>query len=228
MPLAISANRRQGRRRSPPSDTIPHRSKTLRPAGGLLSRDRHGTDVACDTSRPGEVTEWPIVRHWKCRVLGNRDRGFESPPLRLFLRSLLETAVLTEVRASGFGRFQPLEQRVGHVPLDRLSSRFHGTGASRSAPRGGPARIGWVTKSQDDFIIHVRAGVTVVRQLRPHEVSSCRCATRPVLYGLGGPPRGLGEYLSNGSNPCQRSVRPSAPGSTCRSREAVKPTSKRH
>jgi hypothetical protein len=31
---------------------------------------------------PGEVTEWPIVRHWKCRVGVKPHRGFESPPLR--------------------------------------------------------------------------------------------------------------------------------------------------
>ena len=37
----------------------------------------------------GEMTEWPIVRHWKCRVLGNRDRGFESPSLRSSLASTL-------------------------------------------------------------------------------------------------------------------------------------------
>src|SRR6185437_13820437 len=30
----------------------------------------------------GEVTEWPIVRHWKCRVGVKPHRGFESPPLR--------------------------------------------------------------------------------------------------------------------------------------------------
>src|ERR1700677_605081 len=35
-----------------------------------------------DRPRPGEMTERPIVRHWKCRVLGNRYRGFESPSLR--------------------------------------------------------------------------------------------------------------------------------------------------
>src|SRR5256885_2514308 len=32
---------------------------------------------------PGEVTERPIVRHWKCRVGVKPHRGFESPPLRL-------------------------------------------------------------------------------------------------------------------------------------------------
>ena len=31
---------------------------------------------------PGEVTEWPIVRHWKCRVGVKPHRGFESRPLR--------------------------------------------------------------------------------------------------------------------------------------------------
>jgi hypothetical protein len=31
----------------------------------------------------GEVTERPIVRHWKCRVGVKPHRGFESPPLRL-------------------------------------------------------------------------------------------------------------------------------------------------
>jgi hypothetical protein len=31
----------------------------------------------------GEVTEWPIVRHWKCRVGVKPHRGFESRPLRL-------------------------------------------------------------------------------------------------------------------------------------------------
>src|ERR1700730_14022823 len=31
------------------------------------------------------MTERPIVRHWKCRVLGNRYRGFESPSLRFSL-----------------------------------------------------------------------------------------------------------------------------------------------
>ena len=30
----------------------------------------------------GEVTEWPIVRHWKCRVGVKPHRGFESRPLR--------------------------------------------------------------------------------------------------------------------------------------------------
>lgn len=30
----------------------------------------------------GEVTERPIVRHWKCRVGVKPHRGFESPPLR--------------------------------------------------------------------------------------------------------------------------------------------------
>ena len=32
--------------------------------------------------RRGEVPEWPIGRAWKARVPGNRDRGFESHPLR--------------------------------------------------------------------------------------------------------------------------------------------------
>ena len=32
---------------------------------------------------PGEVTEWSIVRHWKCRVRVKLHRGFESHPLRL-------------------------------------------------------------------------------------------------------------------------------------------------
>ncbi len=50
--------------------------------------------------RSGEVTEWPIVRHWKCRVLGNWDRGFESPPLR----SLKFCAFLTLIFA-GFSTF---------------------------------------------------------------------------------------------------------------------------
>ena len=30
----------------------------------------------------GEVTEWSIVRHWKCRVRVKLHRGFESHPLR--------------------------------------------------------------------------------------------------------------------------------------------------
>jgi hypothetical protein len=33
----------------------------------------------------GEVTERPIVRHWKCRVGLKPHRGFESPPLRFVL-----------------------------------------------------------------------------------------------------------------------------------------------
>ena len=33
------------------------------------------------------MTEWPIVRHWKCRVGVKPHRGFESPPLRLYTRT---------------------------------------------------------------------------------------------------------------------------------------------
>src|SRR5580704_9908449 len=29
-----------------------------------------------------ETSGRPLPLHWKCRVLGNRDRGFESPSLR--------------------------------------------------------------------------------------------------------------------------------------------------
>src|SRR5438876_10366144 len=36
----------------------------------------------------GEVTEWPIVRHWKCRVGVKPHRGFESRPLRFLFNSL--------------------------------------------------------------------------------------------------------------------------------------------
>src|SRR5207247_1201961 len=43
----------------------------------------------------GEVTEWPIVRHWKCRVGVKPHRGFESRPLRFLLKPL-------DLRPSGY------------------------------------------------------------------------------------------------------------------------------
>ena len=63
----------------------PHDSRS--PCIQSNGRQRHGCVSPGVTKNTlisvfGEMTEWPIVRHWKCRVLGNRDRGFESPSLR--------------------------------------------------------------------------------------------------------------------------------------------------
>ena len=68
--------------RRPKFGVSPGRLRDLSRAFGKMS-----FDAECPTQDSrhisGEMTERPIVRHWKCRVLRNRDRGFESPSLRL-------------------------------------------------------------------------------------------------------------------------------------------------
>jgi len=57
------------------------------------------------------------VRYWKCRVLGNRHRRFESPSLRLEKRSPLEATSFVFLPASSVGL------RVRHA-FSRFVDRF--------------------------------------------------------------------------------------------------------
>ena len=48
--------------------------------------------------RHGEVTEWPKVRHWKCRVGVKPHRGFESRPLRFTQIAFRNPVKIMELR----------------------------------------------------------------------------------------------------------------------------------
>ena len=64
----------------------------------------------------GEVTEWSIVRHWKCRVRVKLHRGFESLPLRLIT---YEPSVYVRLDASDTWLFSWLN-RPGLIRDGRL------------------------------------------------------------------------------------------------------------
>ena len=83
------------------------------------------------------MTEWPIVQHWKCCVLGNWDRGFESPPLRISLLAFRNPCENKELRkaflfvssigainrtnsVSEFGGFFPFLAWLGRLDLPFL------------------------------------------------------------------------------------------------------------